>query len=211
MKLAHSLFLLGVIMSTTASNAAVTYQQAERRVEAQQPDGSDSKSTVALGSWVESVTFGSPGLGVGSSQTSTLSETAIDFVGACTGDVFTSSSATLFARVRLTEQTLITFNGSFVRFGVPGGSEISASIVGGDYNFSFAALDDQSPNGSFGASDVLLQPGDYDINLLSRSINFEVPALTFNLTFTTVPAPGAAGLAMAGLGAAGLRRSRRED
>ncbi len=211
MKLSKALVLIGVSMSSVPSQATVTYLTAERRVEAHQPNDDASKSTNATGVWIDSVTLGSPGPSVGASQRSTLAQGGINYFGAPTGSSFTSAFSSLMTRVRLTEQTLITFSGDYVRFGIPDGSEISASIVGGEYAFNFAALNDQSPTGTFGATNILLQPGDYDINLLAKSINFEAITLTFNLTFTTVPAPGAAGLAMASLGAAGLRRSRRRD
>jgi len=200
-------------MITSITNAAVGYLAADRHVTATSNETVKEKSTVALGIWDESVSFGNnPGPGIVVTQRpSNLSDSQISFYGVSTGAVFTTGSSTLFARVRLTEQTLITFSGMYNRFGIIGNSEITASIIGGDYSFAFAAPQEEVPSDSFGAADVLLQPGDYDINLLVKSIDFEAVNFTFNLTFTTVPAPGAAGLAMAGLGAAGLRRSRRME
>lgn len=207
------IIVVGVSMATSITNAAVGYLAAERRVEAISNENVKNKVTGALGTWDESVSFSSnPGPGIVVTQRpSNLSDSQISFYGVSTGDVFATGSSTLFARVRLIEQTLITFSGAYNRFGIIGNSEITASIIGGDYNYSFAAPEEEIPAGSFGATNVLLQPGDYDINLLVRSINFEAVNMTFELSFTTVPAPGAAGLAMVGLGAAGLRRSRRAD
>lgn len=210
MNLSNAVILLGVSMSTIASQAAVTYLSAERRVEAHQQAADAVKSTNSLDSWVDSARLGSPGPSVGASQRSTLAQSGIDFFGAPTGSSFTIAFSSLMTRVRLTEQTLITFSGDYVRFGIPDGSEISASIVGGDYAFNFAALNDQSPTGPFGATNILLQPGDYAINLLAKSINFEAITLNFNLSFATVPAPSTAVLAMASIGLSGLRRSPRQ-
>ncbi len=207
--LSFPILAFGVSHMESVAVAQIQYVSPNRTVFAQQSGKVVTDTFSADGYWDGFVFSGVSGSSNRSSAIlrGSLAANAIDLRFDVSSDPGGNARSRLFTILRLAEATLVSFNCAYQNFVNLDITEFNFSLVGSGYNYTFTA-DPRTEFVEFSQANVLLGPGDYTMELDVSTIGFNGLIGDFALTAAPVPAPGAAGLALATVAAAASRRRR---